>query len=73
VNIWNLIRTWLPLLLTGLLPLLAAGCGGADEKNPFYQRGERLRKEEKYTEAAAAYEKCLRLSPESAKAHLQLT
>ncbi len=71
MNKWNFIRACLPLLLAGLLPLLG-GCGGADEKNPFYQRGERLRKEEKYADAAEAYEKCLRLSPESAKAHLQL-
>lgn len=75
VNMRKLIRSWGPFLLAGVLPLLlAGGCGGEllDDRNPFYLRGMRLRQEEKYTEAAEAFEKCLRLSPNSAKADLQL-
>ncbi|MFA4945687.1 MAG: LysM peptidoglycan-binding domain-containing protein [Lentisphaeria bacterium] len=56
--------------------LLAAGCGAdsglSDERNPFYLKGKRLAQEERYEEAVQAYEKCLRFSPQSAKAHLQL-
>jgi phage tail protein X len=53
-----------------------AGCSGesslVDDRNPFYVKGLRLRQENRYTDAAEAFEKCLRLSPASAKAHLQL-
>ena len=53
-----------------------AGCSGesslVDDRNPFYVKGLRLRQENRYPEAAAAFEQCLRLSPASAKAHLQL-
>ncbi len=70
---WKVAKTGVPFLLAGVLPLLA-GCGGEllDEKNPFYLRGMRLQQEEKYVDAADAFEKCLRLSPNSAKADLQL-
>ena len=71
---WKIVRAAVPLLLAGVLPWFVAGCGGEllDDRNPFYLRGMRLRQEEKYTEAAEAFEKCLRLSPNSAKADLQL-
>lgn len=63
-------------LLAFLLPLLLAGCSGesslSDERNPFYLRGVRLREAEKYDEAATEFDKCLRLSPSSSKADLQL-
>ncbi len=62
------------LALTGLL--LCSGCepGGrlTDERNPFYARGTRLRQQGDYDGAVAAFEQCLRASPQSAKAHLQL-
>lgn len=60
----------------GALLLLAGGCSRGsrlgDESNPFYLRGMRLRQESKYEEAAQAFEKCLRFSPTSVKAELQL-
>lgn len=58
------------------VPLAMVSCSGekslADDRNPFYLRGLRLREEEKFEDAAEAFEKCLRLSPTSSKAHLQL-
>ena len=74
MNKWHGINRWVTLFFAGVLPLFLAGCGGEllDDRNPFYLRGMRLRQEEKYTEAAEAFEKCLRLSPNSAKADLQL-
>jgi len=78
---------WLPLgvaslwhgLAVGtslLLGLSLAGCSSGknmiDDNNPFYLHGLRLRQENKYEEAAAAFEKCLRFSPSSSKAELQL-
>ena len=74
MNKWPGINLWVSLFFAGVLPLFMSGCGGEllDDRNPFYLRGMRLRQEEKYTEAAEAFEKCLRLSPNSAKANLQL-
>ena len=40
--------------------------------NPFYIRGSRLLENGQYIEAAEAFRKCLRLTPETADAHLQL-
>ena len=66
------------VLFLGALMALAwvlAGCSPGnllDDRNPFYLRGLRLRQENKYEEAAAAFDKCLRISPGSSKAHLQL-
>ena len=54
---------------------LVAGCSEnrlVDEKNPYYVRGLQLLRQRHNREAAAAFEKCLRYSPDSAKAHLQL-
>lgn len=68
-------RTWAGVVLAGFA-LLAAGCNAErnliDERNPFYLKGMRLRQENKFDEAAVAFEKCLRLTPNSVKAHLQL-
>lgn len=52
-----------------------AGCSGdalVDERNIYYIRGMKLREQKNHEEAAAAFETCLRLSPQSAQAHLQL-
>jgi nucleoid-associated protein YgaU len=51
------------------------GCGrGAllDERNIYYIRGMKLREAKKNDEAVDAFQTCLRLSPQSALAHLQL-
>ena len=64
------------LLPVGLLCVLwLCGCapgGQRDERNLHYIRGMKLRDQKRYEEAAEAFRKCLRSSPESAKAHLQL-
>jgi LysM repeat protein len=69
-------RTLRCALLGALLLAAAAGCSSGsklvDESNPFYLRGLRLRQENKYEEAAQAFAKCLRFSPASVKAELQL-
>ncbi|MBN2451431.1 MAG: LysM peptidoglycan-binding domain-containing protein [Lentisphaeria bacterium] len=57
------------------LLILCSGCGRrslSDERNVYYVRGMRLREQERFAEAADAFRACLRLSPDSAKAHLQL-
>lgn len=66
-------------LLAGLTALAAlaclCGCSSeslVDERNIYYIRGTKLREEKKHEEAAKAFETCLRLSPQSAQAHLQL-
>jgi LysM repeat protein len=51
------------------------GCSSeslVDERNIYYIRGTKLREEKKQEEAVKAFETCLRLSPQSAQAHLQL-
>ena len=51
------------------------GCSNpqqVNEANPFFAEGLDYRKAGKYAEAAAAFEQCLRRSPDSEKAHLQL-
>jgi nucleoid-associated protein YgaU len=60
-----------------LLAVLAClwGCSRdslVDERNIYYIRGTKLREEKKHEEAVKAFETCLRLSPQSAQAHLQL-
>ncbi len=64
-------------MLTAPLSLLlfVTGCSKSqlvDERNPFYLRGKKLIETQKPEEAVEAFHKCLRLSPESAKADLQL-
>ncbi len=59
------------------LTALACLCGCSseslvDERNIYYIRGTKLREEKKHEEAVKAFETCLRLSPQSAQAHLQL-
>jgi len=53
-----------------------AGCSRSNrlsgEHNPYFVRGLALRKQNRYAEAAEAFEKCLRLSPDAVEAHLQL-
>ncbi len=69
-----------PALVLGvavvLMVVVCGGCrpGGAvvGERNPYYLRGVQLRNDNRYEEAAAAFEKCLRLSPATAEADLQL-
>jgi len=54
---------------------LGTGCSRhnlVDERNPYYIQGIKHRRQSEYAEAAAGFEKCLRLSPQSAEAHLQL-
>jgi LysM repeat protein len=65
--------------LVGLAALAAlvclCGCSReslVDERNIYYIRGTKLREEKKHDEAVKAFETCLRLSPQSAQAHLQL-
>lgn len=68
------------LIAVGLccLPLLVApiGCRDAtrltDARNPFYVKGVKLRQQGDYGAARAAFEQCLRLSPECVDAHLQV-
>jgi len=55
--------------------LFGAGCKDnrlLDDKNPYFLRGVQLLQEHKNEEAIEAFEKCLRLNPGAAKAHLQL-
>jgi tetratricopeptide (TPR) repeat protein len=60
----------------GLSLWLPTGCSDTsrllDEKNPWFSKATQLLKENKYQEAAETFEKCLRASPDSAQAHLQL-
>jgi tetratricopeptide (TPR) repeat protein len=55
---------------------LVGGCRSEsrlpDERNPFYRRGCQLREQSAYDKAAEAFEKALRLAPNSVKTHLQL-
>ena len=54
---------------------LIAGCSDSelvDDQNPYYVQGIRHRGRSEYESAVKAFEKCLRLSPGSADAHLQL-
>ena len=46
--------------------------GLPDRKNPYYVKGMRLREKKQFDEARHAFEKCLRLNPDSRHAHLQL-
>ena len=58
-----------------LVLLLAVGCSDnrlLDDRNPYFLRGVQLLQEHKNEEAIEAFEKCLRLNPGAAKAHLQL-
>jgi len=62
-------------LVCACILLAAMGCsesGVPEERNPYYVRGVRLLEKQKHAEAAGAFEKCLRLNPDSVKAHLQL-
>jgi hypothetical protein len=55
--------------------LLVCGCSdpaARNEANPFFKRGMELTEKQQYVEAALAFRECLRRSPESQKAHLQL-
>jgi len=57
------------------MPLVVVGCSDnrfLDDKNPYFLRGLQLLQEHKSEEAIEAFEKCLRLNPDAAKAHLQL-
>ncbi|NLF18835.1 MAG: LysM peptidoglycan-binding domain-containing protein [Lentisphaerae bacterium] len=65
-------------LVLGAVALLLVGLGGCsgealvDERNIYYIRGVKLREQKNHEEAAEAFATCLRLSPQSAQAHLQL-
>jgi len=68
---------WLVLtLLAAFGSVLPTGCSPqntlVDERNPYYAKGLGLLQKNRYADAAEAFEACLRLSPASAKAHLQL-
>jgi|GEM_PF-3377905 len=64
------------LALVGIaLIAVTGGCGRdalVDERNIYYVRGMKLREAKKNEEAVEAFQTCLRLSPQSAMAHLQL-
>jgi tetratricopeptide (TPR) repeat protein len=62
----------LALLVLVLVPGCSDKDGPVDEHNPLFRRGTQLRKEKQYAEAAEAFHQCLRLSPDSAGADLQL-
>lgn len=68
-----------PLLRTACCALVIVwlgGCGepggGLDENNRLYRRGLELREDGQFEEAARAFDACLRRSPQSYLAHLQL-
>ncbi len=63
---------WTVMASAGLLSACNRSQQLVDERNPYYVRGLQLRKQNRYAEAAEAFEKCLRLSPASAGADLQL-
>ncbi len=70
---WCRSLRWVAALAALMVGL--AGCSGdalVDERNIYYIRGMKLREQKNHEEAAAAFETCLRLSPQSAQAHLQL-
>lgn len=59
----------------GGLLLSLWGCSDSkmlDERNPYYIQGIKHRRQSEYENAADAFKKCLRVSPQSAAAHLQL-
>lgn len=59
-----------------LFALALAGCNPdakrTDRQNPFYRQGLSLRREQRFEDAAAAFEKCARRAPDSVLVHLQL-
>lgn len=62
-------------VLAGGLLLWVMGCSESkllDGRNPYYIQGIRHRRQSEYKSAADAFKKCLRVSPQSADAHLQL-
>lgn len=62
-------------LVLCLAALLFCGCGdpaARNEANPFFKQGMGLAEKQQHVEAAMAFRECLRRSPESHKAHLQL-
>lgn len=63
----------LSLLCLSCLWLCACSDPAArNEANPFFKRGTELTEKQQHSEAAMAFRECLRRSPESHKAHLQL-
>jgi len=72
-------RSWSrvnPFWVVAALTVVVTACNKSrqlsNERNPYYVRALQLRKQDRYAEAADAFEKCLRLSPASAEADLQL-
>ncbi|OVE77177.1 hypothetical protein BVX99_03385 [bacterium F16] len=43
-----------------------------NEKNPYFQKAQKAQQRDDYKSAAAFYLECLKFSPDSSKAHLQL-
>ncbi len=74
------IDTFVKLNVTHILVLMLifiAGCFSNDrnalnERNSFYVKAEKLKEEGKFGNAVEAFSQCLRYSPDSYKAHLQL-
>ncbi|MFW6414186.1 MAG: LysM peptidoglycan-binding domain-containing protein [Verrucomicrobiota bacterium] len=68
------------LLATGaavaVLIAILASCSDTKDfianNNPYYIRAMKLREEKQFEEATASFQKCLRLTPETHEAHLQL-
>ncbi|MFO7821187.1 MAG: LysM peptidoglycan-binding domain-containing protein [Lentisphaeria bacterium] len=63
------------LVTVCMAAICLSGCsksGLVGERNPYYIKGIKYRQQSDYRNAVSAFEKCLRLSPESVEAHLQL-
>ncbi|MCK5801708.1 MAG: hypothetical protein KAI66_02700 [Lentisphaeria bacterium] len=69
----RLFRGW--FVLTGLVCALSLVCGCEkilDQRHPQFKRAMALLEQDRAKEAAEAFRKCLRQSPESAEPHLKL-
>lgn len=66
----------LAVLLSVCALVVVGGCSSensrADRQNPFYRQGLKLQEEQRFNQAAEAFERCLRHAPASVLAHLQL-
>lgn len=66
----------LAVFLAACALAVVAGCSSeknrTDRQNPFYRQGLKLQEEQRFEQAAEAYERCLRHAPDSVLAHLQL-
>lgn len=67
---------FVPVVLAAACVAMAGGCSSqtsrVDRQNPFYIQGRKLVEEQRFEDAAKAFERCLRHAPDSVLAHLQL-